>query len=86
MPIPAVVFIQVHDVHALSVEAVVLHFRLAPRYPDLSHAWTVLCLDCKEVLLAPHQPYLPFAFPKPPTSFTSTTEPRSQETSTAVGG
>lgn len=74
LPVPAVVLIQVHDVHALPVEAVVLHFWLAPRYPDLSHAGTVLRLDCKEVWLAPHQPYLPFALPKPPTSCTGTTD------------
>lgn len=70
---PAVVFIQVHYVHALPVEAVVLHFRLASSYPNLSHTGTVLCLDCKEILLASHEPYFRFLFPKQCTSFTSTT-------------
>lgn len=57
--IPAIVLIQVHYVHTLAVEAVVLHFRLTSRYPNLSHAWAVLCLDCKEIWLASRQPYFP---------------------------
>lgn len=65
--------IQVHYVDTLSVEAVVLHFRLASSYPNLSHTWTVLCLDCKEILLAFHRPHFPFVFPRQHTSFTSTT-------------
>lgn len=73
LSIPAVMFIQVHYVNALPMEAVVLHFRLASSYPNLSHTWTVLCLDCKEILLASHQPYFPFVFLKWCISFTSTT-------------
>lgn len=53
LSIPAVVLIQVHDVHTLPMEAVVLHFRLASRYPNLCHTWAVLCLDCKDISLAP---------------------------------
>lgn len=51
--IPAIVLIQVHNVDTLSMEAVVLHFRLASCYPNLGHTWAVLCLDCKDISLAP---------------------------------
>lgn len=53
LSIPAIVLVQVHDVHTLPMEAVVLHLRLASRYPDLGHTWAVLCLDCKDISLAP---------------------------------
>ena len=69
--LPAIVLIQVHYVHTLSVETVVLHFRLAPGYPNLSHTRTVLCLDCREIWLVSHQ--LHFPFPKQHASITCPT-------------
>lgn len=35
------------------MEAVILHFWFASRYPNLGHTWAVLCLDCKDISLAP---------------------------------